>query len=67
MFLLVSNKIYQGLIELNEPYFFMKYSFPNLNILKEFTSDYLLLDQVDFYLFASFKEPIEYANYIKKQ
>ena len=66
-FLLVSNKIYQGLIELNEPYFFMKYSFPNLNILKEFTSDYLLLDQVDFYLFASFKEPIEYANYIKKQ
>ena len=45
----------------------MKYSFPNLNILKEFVSDYLLLDQVDFYLFASFKEPIEYANYIKKQ
>ena len=66
-FLRVSNKIYQGLIELNEPYFFMKYSFPNLNILKEFVSDYLLLDQVDFYLFASFKEPIEYANYIKKQ
>ena len=63
----VSNKIYQGLIELDEPYFFMKYSFPNLNILKEFVSDYLLLDQVDFYLFASFKEPIEYANYIKKQ
>ena len=66
-FLRVSNKIYQGLIELDEPYFFMKYSFPNLNILKEFVSDYLLLDQVDFYLFASFKEPIEYANYIKKQ
>ena len=66
-FLEVNNIIYQGLIELNEPYFFMKYSFPNLNTLIEFVSDYLLLDQIDIYLFASFKEPIEYSNYIKKQ
>ena len=66
-FLTVDNIIYQGLIELNEPYFFMRYSFPNLNTLKEFVSDYLLLDQIDIYLFASFKEPIEYSNYIKKQ
>ena len=66
-FLEVNNIIYQGLIELNEPYFFMKYSFPNLNTLIEFVSDYLILDQIDIYLFASFKEPIEYSNYIKKQ
>ena len=66
-FLTVSNIIYQGLIELNEPYFFMRYSLPNLNTLKEFVSDYFLLDQIDIYLFASFKEPIEYSNYIKKQ
>ena len=30
-------------------------------------SDYLLIDQVDFYLFAPFKEPIEFAEYIKTQ
>ena len=66
-FLLPSNKIYQGLIKLKEPYFFMKSAFPNLNILKEYQSDYLLINQFDFYLFAPFKDPIEYSNYIKKQ
>ena len=66
-FLVVGNKIYQGLIELDQPYFFLKGSFPNLNTLKEYQSDYLLIDQVDFYLFAPFKEPIKFAEYIKTQ
>ena len=66
-FLTIPNKIHQGLINLNKPYYFMKYSFPNLNPLKEFLSDYLIIDQIDFYLFAPFKEPIEYSNYIKDQ
>ena len=66
-FLNVNNKFYQGLIELDQPYFFLKAPFPNLNLLKEFKTDYLLIDEVDFYLFAPFKEPIEFANYIKSQ
>ena len=66
-FLNVNNKFYQGLIELDQPYFFLKAPFPNLNLLKEFKTDYLLLDEVDFYLFAPFKEPIEFANYVKSQ
>ena len=66
-FLVSGNKMYQGIIKLNEPYFFIKGSFPNLNILKEYQSDYLLIDQIDFYFFANFKEPIEYSEHIKKQ
>ena len=66
-FLIAKNKFYQGLIELDQPYLFMKAPFPNLNILKEYQSDYLLIDQIDFYLFAPFKEPIEFAKYIKSQ
>ena len=66
-FLSTSNLIYQGLIELNEPYFFMKYSFPNLNTLKIYKSDYLYTDQLVFYLFSSFKEPFEFSEYIKNQ
>ena len=45
----------------------MKYSFPNLNTLKTFQSDYLLLDQINFILFASFKEPMQYSEYIWAQ
>ena len=66
-FLLTSNKIYQGLIELNQTYYLMKYSFPNLNTLKMFKSDYLYTDQIDFYLFSPFKEPMEFAEYIQNQ
>ena len=43
-FLSTSNIIYQGLIELNEPYYFMKYSFPNLNTLKIYKSSHLYTD-----------------------
>ena len=39
-FLNSSSIIYQGLINLNEPYFFMKYSIPHLNTLMEFRTDY---------------------------
>ena len=45
-------------------YFILKYPYPNYNVLKEFHSEYLLLDQVNFYSYSSFKEPIKYANYI---
>ena len=66
-FLMASNIIYQGLIELEEPYYFMKYSFPNSNILMLYKTDYLYTDQIDFFLFSSFKEPFEYSEYIKVQ
>ena len=66
-FLMTSNIIYQGLIELGEPYYFMKYSFPNSNILMLYKTDYLYTDQIDFFLFSSFKEPFEYSEYIKVQ
>ena len=65
-FLLTSSKIYQGLIGLNVPYYFMKYSFPNLNTLKIYSSDYLYTDQIDFYAFVSFKEPQDFAEYVKR-
>ena len=45
-------------------YFILKYPYPNYNVLKEFQSEYLLLDQVNFYFYSSFKTPIKYANYI---
>ena len=68
-FLNIGNKIHQGMLDLGDknPYYFMKYSFPNLNLLKNFQSDYLLMDQINFFLFASFKEPIEYSEYIWAQ
>ena len=65
-FLNSSSFIHQGLINLNEPYFFMKYSIPHLNTLMEFQTEYLLLDWVNFYLFASFRDPLEYSEYIWK-
>ena len=59
------NNIYQGIINLqNIPYYYVKYSYPNYNSLKDFKSDYFSLDQINFYLFASFKEPIKYSNFL---
>ena len=68
-FLDIENLIKEGIIDLGNknPYYFMKYSFPNLNTLKTFQSDYLLLDQINFILMASFKEPMEYSEYIWAQ
>ena len=67
-FLTINNLIYQGILYLNtdkddSPFYFMKYSYPNYNILKEFRTEYLILDQLNFYLFISFKEPIKITNY----
>ena len=64
-FLFVDNLLYQGIIDTGKyPYYYIKYSFPNYNSLKEFRSDYLLLDQVNFYLFISFKEPILFSQLV---
>ena len=64
-FLNVSNVINQGLIEIDgNPYYFIKYSYPNIVSLLDFSSDYILLDQINFYLFISFKEPEEIVHSI---
>ena len=68
-FLNISSLLYKGLMKLSFnnndfPFYFMKYPFPNYNALKEFRTDYLLLDQVNFYLYSSFKVPIKYTNLI---
>ena len=56
----IDNVINQGLIDEKEyPLYYVKYSYPSYNVLKDFRSDYFLLDQIDFYFFISFKEPIE--------
>ena len=66
-FLTVDNLLYEGIIEGGEyPFYYMKYTYPNFNILKEFQSEYLLLDQINFYLFASFKDPIIFSEYVFK-
>lgn len=64
-FLTVNNSIEQGIIDTGEQkYYYAKYTYPNYNVLKEFKSDYLFLDQINFYLFASFKDPEEYSNFV---
>ena len=68
-FLNISNIIYQGLLRTKDKYplYFMKYSFPSFNTLSNFKSDYLHLDQINFFLLASFKEPIEFSDFILAQ
>ena len=49
-----TNLIFQGIFNLipdNEeyPFYFMKYSFPNYNSLKEFQSEYLLSNQTNYF------------------
>ena len=68
-FLDITNKINQGIYKLpnGETLYFMKYSFPNFNLLKNFKSDHLIMDPLNFYLFSSFKEPEEFADYIWAQ
>ena len=66
-FMDIDNVIMQGLIDEKEhPLYYVKYSYPSYNVLKDFRSDYFLLDQIDFYFFISFKEPIEYTKHILK-
>ena len=62
-FLSINNRVNQGIINFGKyPLYFVKYTYPNYNVLKEFKSDYLLLDQIDFYFFVSFRKPVEYSN-----
>ena len=64
-YMLVDNKVYQGLISTKkDPIYFIKYTYPNYNVLKEFRSDYLLLNQINFYLFYSFKDPIVFSDFV---
>ena len=64
-FLTVNNTITQGIVKTkNRNYYYMKYSYPSYSVLKDFLSDYLLLNQVNFYLFISFKDPIDYTNLV---
>ena len=61
----MDNLINQGLINEKEyPLYYVKYAYPSYNVLKEFQSDYFLLDQIDYYFFISFKEPVDFANNI---
>ena len=64
-FLTVNNSITQGIVKTkNTNYYYMKYSYPSYTVLKDFLSDYLLLNQVNFYLFVSFKDPIDYTELV---
>ena len=63
-FIFVKNiSIDHGILNLgNCPYYFIKYTYPNYNSLKDFKSDYFLLDQINYYFFASFQVPIKFTN-----
>ena len=68
-FMEYSNLIYQGIFHLisnadDFPFYFMKYSFPNYNSLREFQSEYLFFDQINFYSFASFKIAQKYVDHV---
>ena len=68
-FFQTNNSIYKGITHLvsdedKYPYYFMKYTYPNYNVLKDFQSEYFLINQVNYYLFASFKEPIDYSEHV---
>ena len=58
-----NNSISQGIVNLeNSNYYFIKFSYPNFNSLNEFHPEYFYKDQINFYLFSSFREPIKYSN-----
>ena len=68
-FMEYSNLIYQGIFHLisnadDFPFYFMKYSFPNYNSLREFQSEYLFFNQINFYSFASFKIAQKYVDHV---
>ena len=68
-FLQINSLYHEGIFNFtfnnNDYYYFcFKYTYPNYNVLREFHSEYLLLDQVNFYFYSSFQTPIKYANYI---
>ena len=64
-----TNLIFQGIFNIipdnnDFPFYFMKYSYPNYNTLREFQTEYLFSSQVNFYSFASFKVPQKYVEHI---
>jgi hypothetical protein len=63
-FIFISNSsINQGIVNLdNSSYYFMKYSYPNFNSFFVFKPDYFYKDQINFYFFSSFREPIKYSK-----
>ena len=70
-FLRLDNLFYEGLMYLVNkkngfPHYFFKYSYPNFNALKDFKSEYLIIDQVNYYFFSSFRQPIKYTNLVKQ-
>ena len=67
-FLFVANyTIYEGIVNLrNWPYYYIKFTTPNYNSLKDFKSDYFILDQINYYLFFSFRDPIKYTNLLNQ-
>ena len=67
-FLKIQNLYYKGIINIpyandNYPLYFIKYSYPSYNVLKDFRSEHLIINQVDFYFFISLKEPIKYIEH----
>jgi len=67
-FLFVYNyTINEGILNLqNSPYYYIKFTTPNYNSLKDFKSDYFILDQINYYLFASFRDGIKYTDSLRQ-
>ena len=64
-FYVLNSSVNQGIINLvDSHYYLMKYSYPNYNSLREFKSEHIFLDQINYYLFASFREPINFSNLV---
>ena len=64
-----TNLIFQGIFNLipeheEYPFYFMKYSFPNYNSLKEFQTEYLISNQTNFYSIVSFTKAQKYVDHI---
>ena len=64
-----TNLIYQGIFKLNPEYpeflfYFMKYTYPNFNTLREFQSEYFLSNQVNFYAFVPFNKVQKYVEHV---
>jgi len=69
LFMEDSNLIYEGILNIipntdDFPFYFMKYSLPNYNSLREFQSEYLFYNQIDFYSFSSFKIAQKYVDHV---
>jgi len=64
-----TNLIYQGIFKLipdhpEFPFYFMKYSYPNFNTLREFQSEYLFSNQVNFYAFVPFNKVKKMVDHV---